>query len=65
MSKAFKCCFCGIEDIITDEQDIKDEEKYSNYVCIDCYIKMLFVIKEGQCDRIVKFRAEQIGGNYD
>lgn len=60
MIKKFKCCFCGNEDEFHEEVDIKIMEKFSTYVCTDCYMKMLNAIKEGQCDVIVKCRYEKI-----
>lgn len=60
MSKKFKCCFCGQEETYVEEQDIKDIEKFSSHICIDCYIKMLYAVNEGQCDIMVKYRYQKI-----
>lgn len=60
MSKEFECCFCGQKETFDEEQDIKDLEKFSSFICIDCYMKMLYAVKEGQCDTMVRHRYQKI-----
>lgn len=60
MSKKFKCCFCGRKETYVEEQDIKDMEKFSSYICINCYMKMLHAVNEGQCDTMVRHRYQKI-----
>ncbi len=60
MAETFKCTFCGQEETYDEEQDIKDLKKFSSYICIDCYIKMVYAVKEGQCDTMVRHRYQKL-----
>ena len=58
--KEFKCAFCKKPFIYIEQVDIDFESKHKNHVCSDCYITMINVILEGQCDSVVFAYNEQI-----
>lgn len=58
--KEFECAFCKKHFTYTEQVDIDYESKHENHVCDDCYITMIEVILEGQCDSIISAYNEQI-----
>lgn len=58
--KEFKCAFCKKHFIYDERVDIDFESKHKNHVCNDCYITMIKVILEGQCDSVISAYKEGI-----
>lgn len=49
----FECYFCGKTFNYIEPVDIEDEQKHKYHVCIDCYIKGIDVILEGQYSELI------------
>lgn len=58
-SREFECAFCKKHFTYTEQVDIDFESKYKNHVCSDCYITIIKVFLEGQCDSIVSAYYEK------
>lgn len=56
----FICAFCKKNFVYEEQVDIDWETRWENHVCAECYITLLQVLKEGQCDEFVRHRALKI-----
>lgn len=56
----FECAFCKKKFIYDEPVDINYELKYKYHVCPDCYLTLIMVVKEGQCDSAICRRASKI-----
>lgn len=56
----FECAFCKKYFTYNEQVDIDFESKHKNHVCMDCYITMIEIILEGQCDSIMSTRNKKI-----
>ena len=49
----FECAFCKKKFVYDEPVDINYELQYKYHVCPECYLTLIVVIKEGQCDSAV------------